>query len=155
MDRMKTLLIYLLILIGIFVLSDFLINVGLNSSYKDIERKDNNSQITVYQAQATYVNGRIRGIIENTDGNIKDKYLKVELYSPRDVFLGKTYLEIQDLEKGETQPFELFFKAEGVQSYKMEIVQEKEGGAELEILPEEWSKPQIIVATMLTLLILW
>ena len=62
---MKKIVIWILILIGVFILSDFLIYVGLNSTYKDIERKDNNSQIVVYQADATSVNGRIRGVIKD------------------------------------------------------------------------------------------
>lgn len=151
---MKKIAIWVLILVGIFILSDFLINVGLNSTYKDIKREDNNSQIVVYQADATYVNGRIRGIIKNAN-EIQNKYLKIELYSKRDVLLGENYIEIQNTEKGETQPFELLFKAKDVANYKIEIVDEKESGDELEILPKEWTKPEIILATALTFLIFW
>lgn len=154
MDTMKKIAIWVLILVGIFILSDFLINVGLNSTYKDIKRDDNNSEIIVYQADATYVNGRIRGMIKNTS-EIQNKYLKIELYSKRNVLLGKNYIEIQNMEKGETQPFELLFKAKDVANYKIEIVDEKESGDELEILPKEWTKPEIILATALTFLIFW
>ena len=67
MSTPQKIIIWILILVGVWVLSDFLINVGLNSIYKDIQREDKNPQIVVYQADATYVNGRIRGLIKDTD----------------------------------------------------------------------------------------
>ena len=150
----QKIIIWICILVGVFVLSDFLIYVGLNSTYKDIAREDNNSQIVVYQADATYVNGRIRGIIKNAN-ELQGKYLKIELYSKRDVFLGKSYIEIKENADNETQLFESLFRAKDVAYYKIEIVDEKESGTELEILPKEWTKPEIILATALTFLIFW
>lgn len=153
MSTPQKIITWIAILVGVFILSDFLIYVGLNSTYKDITREDNNSQIVVYQADATYVNGRIRGIIKNTS-DIKDKYLKIELYSKRDVLLGKSYIEIKDTDS-ETQPFELLFRAKDVASCQIETVKEKEPGTELEIIPKEWTKPEIMLATALTFLIFW
>lgn len=151
---MQKIITWILILVGVFIFSDFLINVGLNSTYKDIQREDENSQIVVYQADATYVNGRIRGIIKNTK-QIQDKYLKIELYSKRDVLVGKSYIEIKNIENNETQPFELLFKATDVASYKMETVKEKEPGSEVEVLSKEWTKPEIILTTAMMFLIFW
>lgn len=151
---MKKIVIWILILIGVFILSDFLIYVGLNSTYKDIERKDNNSQIVVYQADATSVNGRIRGVIKDAK-QIQESYLKIELYTERNVLAGRKYIEIEDVEGNETQPFELLFKAKNVAYYTIETANEKEEGTELEILPKEWTKPEIILATALTFLIFW
>ena len=131
-----------------------MIYVGLNSTYKDIERKDNNSQIVVYQADATSVNGRIRGVIKDAK-QIQESYLKIELYTERNVLAGRKYIEIEDVEGNETQPFELLFKAKNVAYYTIETANEKEEGTELEILPKEWTKPEIILATALTFLIFW
>ncbi len=154
MSTPQKIITWILILVGVWVLSDFLINVGLNSIYKDIQREDKNSQIIVYQADATYVNGRIRGLIKDTD-KTQGKYLKIELYSKRDVLVGKGYIEIQDLQKEESQPFELLFRAKDVASYKIEPVKEKEEGPELEIIPEELTKPEIVLGTIITFLIFW
>ena len=151
---MKKIRTWILILIGVFILSDFLINVGLNSSYKDIQRQDENLQIVVYQADATYVNGRIRGLIKNSE-NTQGKYLKIELYTKRNVLVGKSYIEIKDLEEEETQPFELLFRAQEVAFYKIETVTEKESSDDLEILPKELTKPEILLATAMTFLIFW
>lgn len=153
-STLKKIMIWILILIGVYVLSDFLIYVGLNSTYQDIERKDNNSQIVVYQADATYVNGRIRGIIKDAE-QIQDNYLKIELYTKRDVLVGKSYIEIEDVGNNGTQPFELLFKANDVSYYKIETLNEKEEGTELEILPKDLTKSEIILATALTFLIFW
>lgn len=150
---MKNIFVYILILVAIFILSDFLIFVGLNSMYKDIERYDKNDQIAVYQAQATYVNGRIRGIIKDTT-SVNGKYLEVELYSKRDVLMGRKYIEIQGNDE-DTQAFQVLFKAKDVKYYKLNVVDQKKDGPELEILPKEWTKPEIIVATMFTFLIFW
>ena len=40
MDKLKKYFIYILLLVGFFILSNFLINVGLNSTYKKITRKE-------------------------------------------------------------------------------------------------------------------
>lgn len=151
---MQKILTWILILIGVFILSDFLINVGLNSTYKDIQRQDENSQIVVYQADATYVNGRIRGLIKNSE-KAQGKYLKIELYTKRDVLVGKSYIEIKELKEEETQPFELLFRAQDVAFYKIETVKEKEPDDDLEILPKELTKPEILLATAMTFLIFW
>lgn len=151
MDKMKTFFMYTLFIIGFIILSEFLINVGLNSNYKQITRKDENTSIVVYQAEATYVNGRIRGIIKD----FTDKYLEIELYSKRNVLMGRSYIEITKNNSEEPQPFELLFKATDVAYYKVNTVDEKKEGAELEIIPKEWTKPEIILATAIAFLIFW
>ena len=156
MDRLKTFLKYALWLIGFFILSNFLIYVGLNSSYRDIERKDNIQEVHVYQAEATKVNGRIRGLIQNiNEENLKGKYLEIELYSKRDIFLGREYIQIEDSEQEKPQAFEVLFKLQDVASYKISIVDEKKDGGELELLPKELTTQEIIVLTAFTFLILW
>ena len=153
-ETKKKVVIWVLILVGVYVLSDFLIYVGINSTYKDIQRQDSNSQVVVYQADATFVNGRIRGMIKDTD-EIQGKYLKVELYTKRDVLVGKSYIEVKDKEDSKTQPFEVLFKANDVAYYKIDSVKEKEPGSELEILPKELTRGEILLATALAFLILW
>ena len=156
MDRLKTFLKYALWLIGFFILSNFLIYVGLNSSYRDIERKDNIQEVQVYQAEATKVNGRIRGLIQNiNEENLKGKYLEIELYSKRDIFLGREYIQIEDSEQEKPQAFKVLFKLQDVASYKISIVDEKKDGGELELLPKELTTQEIIVLTAFTFLILW
>ncbi len=149
---MQKIFLWVLMLIGIFILSDFLINVGLNSTYKDIERQDKNEQIKIYQADATYVNGRIRGIVKDTK-NITNKYIEVELYSKRNILMGRRYIDIEN--KLENQPFEVLFRAKNVEYYKMNLVDNKQEGPELEIISKEMTRPEILVLTAITFLIFW
>ena len=155
MARMKTFLIYALLVVGFFIFSEFIISVGLNSSYKDIERKDNISQVEITEAKATLVNGKIKGIIKDNEvDKLTGKYVEIDLYSERDNMIGKRYVEINTTEVNREQEFHIYFEAEDVKSYSVAIVDEKQGG-ELKIIPEEWTKTEIIVATIFTLLIFW
>lgn len=147
---------YALWVVLFIIFSDFLINVGLNSSYRSIERRDNISQVNVYQAEATLVNGRIRGLITNSEtDNISNKYLEFDFYSERDVFLGKKIINVNELQAGETQNFEILFKLENVNYYTITVLDERPKGEEIEILPEGWTTGEIVVATVFTLLIFW
>lgn len=147
---------YALWVVLFIIFSEFLINVGLNSSYKPIERRDNVSQVNVYQAEATLVNGRIRGLITNSEtDNISNKYLEFDFYSERNVFLGKKIIDINELQAGETQNFEILFKLENVDYYTVSVLDERPKGEEIEILPEGWTTTDIIIATAITLLIFW
>ena len=104
MDRMKTFLKYIIWFVLFFFFSNFIINVGLNSSYKNIERRDSIEQVQIKQAQATLVNGRIKGTIKNSDKDyLTGKYLKIDLYSKRNVLVGKKYIDITTTQNNTTQ----------------------------------------------------
>ena len=154
MDRVKTLLKYAVWVLAFIILSEFLINVGLNSTYRKISRKDNIEQVNIYQAEATLVNGRIRGTITNSEPEeLNGKYVRIDFYSKRDVFLGRRYIEVKDLAQNGTMSFEVFFKLKEVGSYEVVIADKKEPEDEIEWVPKDWTKPEIIVATIITLLI--
>lgn len=155
MDRLKVFLKYALWVIGFMILSEFLINVGLNSRYKDINRLDKIKQVEVYQAEATAINGRIRGIIRNSQSeDISGKYVEVNLYSKRDVFLGKQYVEVKKLEDEEIQAFELLFKLNNVHHYEINIVDKKDPEGQIELLHKNLTKGEIIVGTIFAMLVL-
>ena len=152
MDRVKTLLKYALWVVLFMIFSEFLINVGLNSSYRPIERKDNISQVNIYQAEATLVNGRIRGLITNSETeNLSGKYLEFDFYSERDVFLGRKFIDINQLQANETQNFEILFKLNDVDYYSVSVLDEKPEAEEIQILPEGWTTSEVVLATAFTL----
>ena len=156
MDRVKTLFMYASWVILFFIFSNFLINVGLNATYKPIERRDNVSQVNIYQAEATLVDGRIRGLITNSETeDLSGKYLEVDFYSERDVYLGRKIIDINQLQANETQNFEILFKLEDVEYYSVSIVDERPEGEEIEILPDGWTTTDVVVATVITMLIFW
>lgn len=157
MDRMKTFLIYALCIIGLWILSEFLINVGLNSTYRDITRKDENSQVVVYQAQADLINGRIKGLITNSEPEeLSGKYIAIDFYSTRDMFLGKHYIEVGELEVNESKTFEVYFKLKETDSYEISIVDEKDSEESLiEVIKEELTKPERLISVIIAMLVIW
>lgn len=154
MDKMKKYFIYIILLILLAVISEFLIAVGLNSTYKQIENSSSSiPNISILQAEATKVNGRIRGMIKNEENPIEGKYLKIDFFSDRDVNMGSKYIEID--KTVEDQPFELFFKLNNVTNYKMSVVNEKEPVKEIEIIPKDLTKREIIMATVIAMIVFW
>ena len=127
MDRVKTFAKYAIWLVLFWILSDILIYYGINSTYKAITPKwEQTNQISVNNAEATRVNGRINGIVTNSeDNNLSGKYLKVDLYSERGNLLGTNYLEIGNLDANKTNDFETYFKIQDVKSYNISVVDEK------------------------------
>lgn len=126
MGTLKKFAKYIIWIALFWIFTDILIFFGLNANYDKLTTSNNSnipSQIEIEQAEATLVNGRIRGKIKN-DGeeDINGKYMKVDLYSTRDVLLGTKYMEISDLEKGASDDFELFFKAQDVDHYDITFI---------------------------------
>ena len=155
MDRMKTFLKYAIWIILFYIFSNILIYLNLETTYQNIGRKDNLPQVTVYQAQATKVNGRIKGSIYNSEAHkITNKYLRIDLYSERDVFLGSKYIDVSTMRDSETRNFEEYFKVQDVDYYEMKFVDEKEEG-ELPEMLKDLTKEQVILGTFLTFLIFW
>ncbi len=153
MDRLKTFLKYVLWIVIFAILSELLISASLKSSYVDITRKDSTSQVEISQAQATLVNGKIKGTInDDRKDNLTGKYVKIALYSKRGSEVGKRYIPIQTTDVNRTQDFSLYFEKEDVKSYEISIVENKDSG-ELEFLPKEMSRAQIFVATLFALMI--
>ena len=151
MSTLKRFLKYIIWLVLFFIFSEFLINVGLASSYKPLERKDSFEQVVIQDAESTLVNGKIIGTINNT-AEIDGKYLRIDIYSERNMLLGPRYI---DLEKAtSSQEFKVFYELEDSTSYEISIVNEKTD-QELKIIPDEWTKPEIVLATALTFLIFW
>ena len=155
MDRMKTFFKYAMWIILFFIFSNLLIDINLESTYKNIGRKDNLPQISIYQAQATKLNGRIKGTIyNNTENKVKGKYLKVDLYSERNVLLGSKYIDISNIKENETQEIELYFKLQDVEYYSLSFTDEKKEN-EITLLPHDMTREQIIWGTFFTILIFW
>lgn len=155
MDKMKKYFIYIITLVVFALFTEFLIAVALNSNYKYIScASEKLENVEIYQSEATKVNGRIRGIIKNSEDNKIDKnYLKIDYFSARDVNMGCSYVEI-DKEKEEI-PFEVFFKLENVSYYKLSFVNQKDSKGEIDFIPKDLTKPEILIGTALAMLFFW
>ena len=155
MDRMKTFFKYALWIILFYIFSNLMIYLNIETTYQNIGRKDNLSQVTVYQAEATKINGRIKGKIYNSTTNkITNNYLRIDLYSERDNLLGSKYIDISNMRDDETRNFEIYFKVQDVDYYEMKFTEEKEEG-ELPEMLQDLTREQVIWGTFLTFLIFW
>lgn len=153
MSRMKTLLKYVLWLILFYIFSNLMIYLNIETTYQNIGRKDNLSQVTVYQAQATKINGRIKGTIYNgTENKVTNKYIRIDLYSERDNYLGSKYIDVSNMRDNETRNFEIYFKVQGVDYYEIKLTDEKEEG-ELPEIVRDLTKGELYWGTFLTFLI--
>ena len=155
MDRLKIFLKFVFCIVVFFIFSEIMINLNLESTYQNIGRKDSISQVSINQAQATKINGRIKGNIYNKSNNkITNTYLRIDLYSERNILLGSKYIDISNLREDETRNFEIYFKLQDVEYYEVRFTDEKEEGE----LPEMWQDPtrgEIILGTIITFLIFW
>ncbi len=155
MDRMKTFLKYAIWIILFYIFSNLMIYLNIETTYQNIGRKDNLSQITVYQAEATKINGRIKGkIYNNAENKITNNYLRVDLYSERDNLLGSKYIDISNMRDNETRNFEIYFKVQDVDYYEITFTDNKEEG-ELPEMLKDLTREQVIWGTLLTYLIFW
>ncbi len=155
MNRMKTLIKYALWLVLFYIFSNLMIYLNIETTYQNIGRKDNLPQVTVYQAQATKINGRIKGKIYNSAENkITNDYLRIDLYSERDNYLGSKYIEVSNMREDETREFEIYFKVQDVDYYEMSFTDEK-GEGELPEMLKDLTREQVIWGAFLTFLIFW
>jgi len=124
MDTMKRFAKYVIFLILFWILSDILIKIGINSTYKNIQQRGEiPSGVEVIQMQATAVNGRTKLKVSGED--LTGKFLKIDLYSKTDVNLGTQYIELGIIRENQIKEFETYFKISGVKSYEITIVEEK------------------------------
>ena len=122
MDRMKTFLMYAVMVIVCYFGSNTLIYAGINTIYEDIANYqfvDNNQfEIKINEAKATSINGYIKGTVKNNSNlNMKEQYLKIDFFSKRNVNLGTKYIKIENLKAKQTVDFDLDFKLSNVSYY--------------------------------------
>lgn len=155
MSRIKTFLKYAIWLIAFYIFSNIMIYFNLETTYQNIGRKDNLPQVAIYQAQATKINGRIKGTVyNNSENKITSKYLRVDLYSARDILLGSKYIDVSTMRENETRNMEIYFKVQDVEYYEMKFTDEKEEG-ELPEMLKDLTREEVVWGTFLTFLIFW
>ena len=117
-----------LLVVGGYLLTSFLIFVGFNANYKTIELKSElPSVITIEKAEANNSQGRVYGKIKNTQENdLNGKYIKVVVYNSSNENITTQYLKISNLEINQEKLFKVTFNAEKARSYTINIVETNE-----------------------------
>ncbi|CCZ18697.1 unknown [Clostridium sp. CAG:780] len=138
MKRMKTFGMYLLWLVLLYMFVTVSAYGYIEASYKGIDGiiiKDDKMLITIDEAEATIVNGQIKGQIKNvSQEDIGTKYIKIDLISKKGTLILTKYIEVDGLKVGEQKEFNLMFRAENIVKYQAQITDKaelKEGLSEL------------------------
>ena len=132
MDKLQTFLRYLLIIVGFFLISEFLsgqlikqMYVKLNGSVKEeFEYNGENTvlDVEIIEAKATKMNGYITARVTNNTNKVIDKaYLKFDMFAKKDLKAISRYMEINDLEPGKSKDYTLKFRAGYVDTYKVAV----------------------------------
>ena len=130
MDRLKTFLIYLLLIIAFFMFSKFMEGALIKNMYYDMTGTvdgdfiyDGESayvEIEVNEAKSTRMNGYVDLTITNKSKfDIGEAYLRVELYSKSDVLSITKYMDIQNLATGESRNYRLNFQGKYIKTYNI------------------------------------
>ena len=107
---MKKFIRYFLILIIAYFMVNLLIYLLMRSSNSNkvvsLNIPGNSPLVQITQARGSTEGGVVRGkITNNTNEEIKDKFLKLRFFSKRGVEMGNEYITIKDLKPGETLDF--------------------------------------------------
>lgn len=138
---------YILCLVLFYILSHTLIFIGLNNTYKGISAKGSIPEnITIKSAQATSVNGEIKG---NISGSTNSKYIKFNFFTNAGTLAGTHYVNISELQDGN---FNFYFKLNYIKSYSIELTDEAPEITSSENFSLEEYKSSIVLAALFALL---
>jgi len=126
MDRLKTFGIYILMLVFLYVFVSIFSYAYIQKAYKNIDEVEvltTSPKIEVVECKSTYVNGyAITKVTNDTGVEMPKAYVKVDLYSKSDNFLGTKYTEINDFSNGKVVEVKTNFKFNGVENCKISVV---------------------------------
>ena len=131
MKRMQTFLTYALIIIGFYFFSNFLIDFGISSSYKDVEQdkikmeqSNNGFEIEVDKANSNrrqvYFTGTVKN---NSDKVIEKQYVKVDSYF-KGKLMQEKYLAFENMQPGEERKFKLLYSLGQIDEFRVSYVDE-------------------------------
>ena len=152
MNKLKKVVIFFGAIAIFYFVSNFIANVLINSTYKPIERLDDNQNIEVIQAEATLINGRIKAIVKDSSA----KYMKLQLFSERDNDLGIRYIEIPEASENDMRPVDVYYKIDNVKQYKVDLTQEKgpDENLNISLFPSDISRGDILIGVLITLILI-
>lgn len=147
MKRLKTFGTYILLIVLFFVFSRIIIFIGLNNTYSNIHAKQAVPEgVSINSAKATSVNGEIKGSVSK---ELEEKYVKFNFYSDIDTLMGTYYISPSELENNN---FEFYFKLNYIDSYTVELTDEKTDVANLDSFSSEEFKKYVILSAFFALM---
>lgn len=147
MKRLKTFAMYILLIVLFYIFSRVIIFIGLNNTYNSINVKENIPDgISITSAKATSVNGEIKGKVSE---NLNSKYVKFNFYTDIDTLAGSYYITPSELENGN---FEFYFKLNYIETYSIEVTDEKPETLHLDCFSSQEFKGYLILSALVALM---
>ncbi len=131
MSRMKTFLLYLLGIVGFFVLSLILEDALIGNMYKKMDGniQDNGYAIVVegVSGRATNVNGYMKFRLSNISSSVQNNYYaKIDLYSKQGLLAATKYVNIGEIEPNGYKDYNVKFKGTQLKGYNIAVISESE-----------------------------
>ena len=131
MKRMQTFFTYALIIIAFYFFSNFLIDFGIRSSYKDVEQdkikmeqSNNGFEIEVDKANSNRRQAYFTGTVKNnSDKVIEKQYVKVDSYF-KGKLMQEKYLAFENMQPGEERKFKLLYSLGQIDEFRVSYVDE-------------------------------
>lgn len=162
MNRLKTFRKYIFWIVGFYIFSTILIYIGLNSRYKNMTYNGElPGNVAIKLAQSTKVNGKILGEIQSTENDILNgKYIKVDIYTKKLNHAGTKYLRIENTEVNVPKKFAVYFTAENIEYYTVEIVEDTEETKQreklsIDLFGNKFTKEELKKYAIISLLLYW
>lgn len=154
METFKKIILWVVIIVIVFLVTNFCNFYIIASTYKDIDCKITNSdnlEISKNECKATYVNGYCKLNIKNTSNvDISNKYIILEGYSEYNNNLTNKYIKIDNIKSGEEKNIQFNYKAQEVKN-TIVYVTEKEPEKEKFNLNEEVDGQTILLGAIILL----
>ena len=127
MARMRTFLIYALLIIGFILLSTILENGLVDNMYETMTGSTNkgiysNVDVENISGRASSVNGYMSFKLKNNSDNKLNCYAKIDLYNKQGLNCATKYVPI-DLNSNSEKDYQVNFKGSNIISYSVDIVQ--------------------------------
>ena len=130
MKRMKTFLIYLLLVLAVVLSTDIVSKLVLETNYKDLTKYEilaTPPEINITESKAGRANGRVKGTITNkTENALENIYIKLELKSKNNITLGSEFAKVESLKPNESKEFLINFRYSDVESFIISTTSQKE-----------------------------
>ena len=128
MSRMKTFGKYLILFILFFIFTNVMSYELAKSNLIPIASYSvefQNPDIIIEEANASKVNGYIKGKIKVSDKEIEKKYIRIDLISKNGNIILSKYIDVSDLKVNQQKEFYIDFKAENIKEFRMYLDDEK------------------------------
>lgn len=123
MERLKTFFIYFLLIVGLYLFSQLIITMVIQTRCEWIETEVIAKEQVVASSKASGIDGVTNiQVINPFEKETNNRYLKIECYSKNDILQGTKYIQTGTILAKEKKEFEVRFNFERIKKVKVDLV---------------------------------